>query len=131
MAKLDQSRRYPHSKTDKSKSPVKVAAKPVRKTGQAEIDKNLRKLERGRAGIRRAPARGPALGTTDESRFSAKKSGKMMIPDDLSNKQKLKAIWVNEGVDACLAVAKKLGFTRIEVMERITKWMRKEEREMK
>lgn len=104
---------------------MKVAAKPVRKTGQAEIDKNLRKLERGRKGIRRdAPARGPALGTSDQSRFP-------VTPDDLSSKQKLKAVWVTEGVDAALAVAKKLGFTRIEVMERITKWMRKEEQEMK
>lgn len=94
-------------KTREVPKPRNYGAKPVRKTGQAEIEKNIRKLERGRKKPA-TPAGNPGHKETD----------------DLSDKKKLKIIWQSEGVDAALACAKSLGFTQIEVMQRITKWMR-------
>lgn len=42
---------------------------------------------------------------------------------ELSNEQKLRIIWRDEGVDAAMRCARHLGFTKRQAWDMITKWM--------
>jgi hypothetical protein len=93
----------------------KLVVAPPRPIGKAAIDRNLRKLERGK---KKVTINDPEI--PPPSRGSSSWEG-------LTDKQRLKAIWKTEGLDSGLVMAKHFGVPSATFMKWATKWVTRED----